>query len=238
MVQAAHHDQQDASADPVESHALGALSPRALAPQILTGGVAPFVVYQICRHAGVADATALALSSVPPALSVVGSWAWRKRLDPIGTIALMSIGAGLVSMAVFNGSELMLKMRESVITGLFGFVCLVSLVAPVKPAMFVMGRALTGGADRSRMVEFDALWDQPPARRVFVVLTAVWGVALVGEAGARAVLALTLSTGTFLAVTPVLGWSVIGALIYFTISYIRANRRDNPPVLEAQAETP
>jgi len=40
----------------------------------------------------------------------------------------------------------MLKMRESVVTGLFGVVCLLTLVLPVKPAMFVMGRALTAGA--------------------------------------------------------------------------------------------
>lgn len=56
-----------------ETHALGALSPRALAPQFLTGGVAPFLVYALCRHLGVPDSSALALSSIPPALSVLGA---------------------------------------------------------------------------------------------------------------------------------------------------------------------
>ena len=226
MVEAAHHEPADDPA--VESHAMGALSPRAMAPQILTGGVAPLVVYQIARHAGVADASALALSSVPPAASVVGSWAWRRRLDPIGTIALVSIAAGLVAMGLLHGSEVMLKMRESVVTGLFGVICLVTLAVPVKPAMFVMGRALTGASDRQRVAEFDDLWDVPEARRVFVVLTAVWGVALVAEAAVRAALALTLSTGTFLAVTPIVNWAVLGSLIYFTIAYVRARRRDAP----------
>jgi hypothetical protein len=238
MVEAAHQDKLSASAPAPESHALGALSPRALAPQILTGGVAPFVVYLIARHAGMADASALAVSSVPPALSVLGSWAWRRRLDPIGTIALVSIGAGLVAMGLLHGSELMLKMRESVVTGLFGLICLVTLVAPVKPAIFVMGRALTGGSDRDRVAEFDGLWEVPESRRVFSVLTAVWGVALVGEAAVRAALALTLSTGTFLAVTPIVGWCVIGSLIYFTITYVRARRRDTLGVLSAGAGAP
>lgn len=238
MVEAAHQDPASAPAPQPESHALGALSPRALAPQILTGGVAPFVVYLIARHAGMADASALALSSVPPAVSVLGSWAWRRRLDPIGTIALISIGAGLVAMGLLHGSEIMLKMRESVVTGLFGLICLVTLVTPVKPAMFIMGRALTGGADKDRVAEFDGLWEMPEARHTFVVLTAVWGIALVAEAGVRAVLAVTLTTGTFLAVTPVVGWSVIGSLIYFTITYVRARRRDTLGVLSGGARSP
>ncbi|MDE3087191.1 MAG: hypothetical protein KGJ77_10555, partial [Acidobacteriota bacterium] len=43
-----------------EDHAFGALNPSRLVTQVLTGGVAPLVVYEIGRHAGLADATALA----------------------------------------------------------------------------------------------------------------------------------------------------------------------------------
>jgi hypothetical protein len=198
---------------------------------VLTGGVAPVAVYALCRHFGVSDGASLALSSVPPAVSVLASWAWRRRLDPIGLIALASIGAGLIAMAVLHGNELTLKLRESVVTGLFGVVCLVTLVTPGKPAIFVMGRALTRSASPSNTDDFDALWELPEARRIFVVLTAAWGVGLVLEAGARTVLALVLPTGPFLAVTPVLGWAVIGGLIYFTITYVRARRPDAPEVL-------
>ncbi|MHB8328536.1 MAG: VC0807 family protein [Acidimicrobiales bacterium] len=208
-----------------EEHALGALSPRALAPQILTGGVAPLVAYELARHFGAADASALALSSVPPALAVAAEWVWRRRLNVIGAIALIGIVAGLVSMAFLNGNELLLKMRESVVTGAFGIVCLVTLVGPARPVMFYVGRALAGGEDRSRGAEFDALWEVPSGRRVFTVLTAMWGFGLVLEAGVRALLALELSTGPFLAVTPAVGWVVIGALIYLTVTYVRATRR-------------
>ena len=208
--------------------ALGALSLRALAPQILTGGVAPLAVYLVARHAGVGDAVSLALSCGPPAASVAVSWARRRRLDPIGAIALVGIVAGLLSMAVLGGNELVLKMRDSVVTGLFGSLCLVSLALPGRPAIFVMGRALTAGRGRHGVAAFDSLWDEPEARRVFVVLTATWGVGLVGEAAVRAALALSLPTGPFLAVTPVLGWTVIGGLIAFTVAYVRARRRDVP----------
>ena len=209
----------------VESHALKAISLRTLGPQILTGGVAPFVVYQVGHHFGLADSVALSLSAIPPALSVIASWAVRRRLDPIGVVALISIVAGLSSMAVLNGNEVLFKMRDSVVTGAFGVVCLVTLFLPVKPAMFMMGRALTADADKGSLAEFDALWNEPRARRTFTVLTAVWGVALVVESSVRATLIFALSTSAFLAVAPILFWTVLGSLIYFTVRYGRASRR-------------
>ena len=220
-----------------EEHALRALSPRALWPQILTGGVAPLVAYQVARHGGLADSTSLALSSVPPALAVVGEWAWRRRLNVIGAIALVGIVAGLVAMAFLHDSELLLKMRESVVTGIFGVVCLASLALPVRPVMFYIGRAMAGAATPERAQEFDGLWDVPEARRAFTVITAVWGVGFVAEAGVRALLALEMSTGQFLAVTPVLGWGVVGVLIYVTIAYTRTSRRRTEEQLQAAEAT-
>ena len=221
-------DGDGSAAAGIESHALKALSLRTLGPQILTGGVAPFVVYQVGHHFGLADSVALSLSAVPPALSVMASWAVRRRLDPIGVVALISIVAGLSAMAVLNGNEVLFKMRDSVVTGAFGVICLVTLVAPVKPAMFTMGRALTADADKGSVADFDALWDEPRARRVFTVLTAVWGVALVVESSVRATLIFALSTSAFLAIAPILFWIVLGSLIYFTVSYGRASRRALP----------
>ena len=208
-----------------EDHALGALNPSRLLTQVLTGGVAPVAVYEIGRHAGLADATALAVSAAPPALAIVAEWAWRRVLNVIGAIVLVGILLGLAAVLVLHGSELLLKMRESVVTGLFGLVCLVSLALPTKPALFHVGRLLAGAGDRQRAQEFSALWEEPRARRVFTVMTAVWGMGLLLEAGIRAVLALELSTGRFLTVSPIAGWVVIGSLLYWTITYSRASRR-------------
>ena len=207
-----------------EDHALGALNPHRLLTQALTGGVAPLVVYEIGRHAGLADATALAVSAVPPALSIVVEWAWRRVLNVIGAIVLVGILLGLAAVLVLHGNELLLKMRESVVTGLFGLVCLSSLALPVRPALFHVGRALAGAGDRERGREFAALWEEPRARRVFTVMTAVWGIGLLLEAGVRAALAAELSTGKFLTFSPVVGWVVIGSLLYWTITYTRASR--------------
>jgi len=207
------------------SHAIAALSIRRLAPQILAGGVAPFVVYEFMRHFGLADDVALATSAVPPALLVVASWTWKKRLDPIGAIALVGIMVGLATMVFMNGNEVLFKMRDSVVTGTFGLICILSLVLPVKPAMFFMGRAFTRDAGEHHVEEFDSLWHEPRARHVFAVLTLVWGVGLIAEASVRAILIPVLSTGAFLAVTPVIFWCVLGSLIYFTVRFGRASIR-------------
>jgi hypothetical protein len=204
---------------------MAALSPRALARQALTGGVAPLVVYQLARHAGAADATALAISAAPPALAVVVEWLWRRSLNVIGAIVLVGILLGLGAVGVLHGDELVLKMRESVVTGVFGLVCLVSLVLPGRPAMFHIGRALAGAGNPEGREAFDGLWEEPRARRVFRIVTLGWGLGFAVEAGLRALLALELPTGTFLAVTPPVGWVIIGSLTYWTITYIRASRR-------------
>ena len=219
---------------PPEDHAMAAMSPRALARQALTGGVAPLVVYQLARHAGVADATALAISAAPPALAVVVEWSWRRRLNVIGAIVLVGILLGLGAVAVLHGNELVLKMRESVVTGFFGLVCLVSLALPVRPAMFHIGRAMAGAGGPDARREFDGLWEVPRARRTFRMITLAWGLGFAAEAGVRALLAVQLSTGRFLTVTPVVSWVVVGSLTYWTITYIRASRRLGEA--EAQAE--
>ena len=226
---------QPAEGPAPEEHALRALTPRALLPQILTGGVAPFLAYQLARHSGMSDASALATSSVPPALAVMGEWAWRRRLNVIGAIALVGIAAGLVAMAFLHGNELMLKMRESVVTGIFGVVCLGSLVLPGRPVMFHLGRAMAGGGAPEQASEFDTLWERPEARRTFTVVTAAWGIGFVLEAGLRTLLALELPTGQFLAITPVLGWGVVGVLIYFTVTHTRSSRRQAEELEAAEA---
>lgn len=220
-----------------EDHALATLSPRRLILQMLTGGVAPLVTYELGKHAGLSDPTALATSAVPPALAIGAEWLWRRQINVIGTIVLTGILLGLASVAVFHGNELLLKMRESVVTGMFGLICLVTLVLPMRPAMFHVGRALASAADREKGREFATLWDVTEARRVFIVLTLVWGLGLLVEAGARAVLALELSTGRFLATAPVAGWIVIGSLLAWTFSYSRRSRQRGEAAAQAAPET-
>ena len=214
-----------ASAAP-EDPILGALKPRELLPQLLIAGGGTLGVYQIAHHNGFTDASSLALATIVPALWVVGNWAWRRRLDVIPGIALVGIVIGLIAVVALHGSELVLKMRESLITGTFGLVFLISLVVSKRPVIFHIGKAFASGGGDGAKADFETLWGDERAQRVMRTLSLVWGVGLFGEACLRAILALSLPTGTFLTLSPPVGWVITGSLMWFTVTFIRRNRRN------------
>ncbi|MBV8235422.1 MAG: hypothetical protein JO075_06945 [Acidimicrobiia bacterium] len=197
---------------------------RDLLPRVLFGAVAPFVAYLLIRPYVGSDAVGLAIVSVFPVLEVAYERRRHGRLDPVGLIVLVGLAAGLVGAVVFNGDATLLKLRESLVTGVFGLVCLASLAAR-RPVMFYLGRAFETGGDPEKVAEFDTRWEIPGVAWSFRLVTAIWGIALVAEAGVRTALALSLPTSTFLAVAPVVGWVVIGGLLWFTTAYSRAARK-------------
>ena len=204
---------------------------RSLAPNLVVAGVLPVIGYALLRPHVSSDATALAAVLVFPVAEIVFE-RWReRRFEPIGVISLIGITLGLIGAVAFNGDATLLKVRESVITGVFGLVCLISLAAP-RPAMFYMGRLFATGGDPARMAEFNELWDLPTVARRFRVVTAVWGVGLLGEAAFRTVLALSIPTETFLVVSQIVNWAVLGGLLWFSFAANRAGERDVVALLE------
>ena len=129
---------------------------------------------------------------------------------------------GLIGAVTMNGNATLLKVRDSTVTGAFGLICLGSLVAR-RPVMFYLGRSFATGDDPELVAGFEAVWDLPGVPARFRFVTAIWGVVLVAEAAFRTVLALTLPTETFLVVTPVVNWGVLGGLLWFTAAFIRAS---------------
>lgn len=208
-----------------EDPILGALKPRTLLPQLAAGGLAPFLVYQLAHHRGMADAPSLALATVVPALWVIGNFAWRRRVEVIPGIALFGIVIGLIAVVAFHGNEMALKMRESLISGTLGLTFLISLAVSERPFIYHLGKAMASSQGGGAKADFETLWGEERARRVVHVLTALWGAGLFGEAILRAILAVALPTGTFLALAPVVGWVIIGSLMWFTVTYIRNSRR-------------
>jgi hypothetical protein len=159
-----------------------------------------------------------------PALWIGVEWIRRRHIDPIGAITLLGFAVGAIASVALGGNAMVLKVRDSVFTGLFGLACLASLRAS-RPVMFYIGRALSAGDDEGRRAAFDQLWELPTAPRVFTIITGWWGVGLIVEAGLRVVLALILPTGPFLAASPVLAMVVFGGLFAFTVAYSRRARR-------------
>jgi hypothetical protein len=197
---------------------------RSIVPQILLAGVLPVMGYALLRPHVSSDAVALAAVLVFPLAEVLSERIWRGRYDPIGIISLIGIGGGLVGALALNGDPLLLKIRESLVTGLFGVACLVSLLLR-RPLMFHLGRSFATGGDADKAKEFDKRWDLPTVPRRFRFSTMVWGTTLVGEAVVRTGLAITMPTQRFLILSQLINWSVLAGLFWFTILYSRAGAR-------------
>jgi hypothetical protein len=210
--------------DPRDGWEPGAPDLRALAPSAIGGAIVPLGVYYAVRHQVHGDATALAIAGIPAAAWVGISWIRRRQLDPIGAIVLFGFVAGLAASAALGGNAFVLKVRDSAFTALFGVLCLASLRFLPRPMMFYIGRALSAGDDPIRIGAYDALWELPPARRTFAIITTVWGIGLVCEASARVTLAAILPTGPFLAASPALAAVAFGGMFAFTVWYSRYSR--------------
>lgn len=202
----------------------GVPSLRSMGPGVIGGAVVPLAVYYAVRsHVG-GDAPALMIAGAPAAAWVGIEWLRKRRIDPIGCVVLFGFVAGLVASVALGGSAFVLKVRDSAFTGLFGLACLASLRWR-RPVMFFIGRALSAGDDPDKIRAYEELWDMPTAPRTFRLITAAWGFGLLLEASARVLLAESLPTGPFLAVSPVLGGVVIGGLFAFTVWFSKRARR-------------
>ena len=71
--------------------------------------------------------------------------------------------------------------KESIFTGVFGLAFLVSLALP-RPLIFHLGRQFNAAGDPAAEAAWDASWSIPGYRRVFRLLTAVWGLGLLARA--------------------------------------------------------
>jgi hypothetical protein len=149
--------------------------------------------------------TALALAMAVPVGVTVAVFVARRRVDPIGAVAVVAFGIALLVLALSGGNDLVLKLQEAVITGPVGVACLVS-VAIGKPLHLLLFKML----DRrrpGRAVPVPA----SERRRVANVVTSLLGTTLVVHALVLLVLALSLPTGTYLAIARPLGLAIVAA---------------------------
>jgi hypothetical protein len=203
----------------------GVPSIRNLLPSIIGGAVVPLAVYYLVRHRVHSDADALIIAGIFPAAWVTVQFVRQRRIDPVGAIVLFGFVVGVIASLALGGNAYVLKVRDSVFTAVLGLTFLVSLFAMKRPAIFYVGRLLSAGDDPEKNAAFDQLHDLPTGARTFRILTVVWGFGLLMEAGLRAALAAILSTGIFLAVSPVISAVSIGGLFAFTVFYANASRR-------------
>jgi hypothetical protein len=192
----------------------------------------PLVAYNLLRSAGFSPVSALVLSGVFPAAGVIIGIVQHRRVDALGVLVLAGIAVGAVLGLVSHNARLVLD-EGSVPTAVFGVICLGSLSTP-KPLMYRLAVEFIG-PDTPKGQEFTGLWQYAEFRRVFRVVTTVWGIGYLAEAVARVVIVQNTSAGTALAISKVLPYAVAAVLAAWTIGYGQYHKRKGERLAAAAA---
>lgn len=182
--------------------------------------VLPILTYGRLTDAGWSEFSALLVSGVWPVLDTAITLAWRRKVDEFAVITLVFLVITVVVTVVGPHSTRLLLVKDSAVTGLFGVVCLASLLAP-RPLMFYFGRKFGTNGTKEDAERFDGLWQYEGFRHVIRTMTVAWGVGYILEALARIGLSYKLSTATMVTVNSVMAYAVTGVLIAWTILYGR-----------------
>ncbi len=199
----------------------GVPSVREHLPSIVWGAALPLAVYFLVRSHVQSDTEALIIAGGCSAAWVVFQFVRQRRIDIVGAVVLAGFAVGVGGAELLGGNAYVLKVRDAFFTAIFGVVCIVTLFTQRRPAIFYVGRYLSAGQDPAKMAAYDELHEVPIGRHTFRVLSLVWGLGLIVEAGSRMTLADLLPTGTFLAVSPFITASIIGSLFAFTVVFSR-----------------
>ncbi len=193
---------------------------------LLINAVAPYIVFVVCKpHTG--EFAALALSAVPPTVESLWSIWQRRRLDVMAALVLGGIAVSLGLIAL-GGSERVLLLRESFITSLVG-VLLAGSVFLRRPLLYLLARQMSAGDDPTALTDWEQRWQHEPGfRRSMRIMSAVWGIGLVGEMAVRTAMVYAMRISDFLLISPFVQYGLTGALVGWTVLYTRRMRAQSP----------
>lgn len=187
---------------------------------LLLSAVAPFVVYQSLTRLGFPVVQALAVAMVFPAADTLITWVLTRKTDMIALGSLVFLGIS-VGVALLTDEPLVVLLRPSVTTGIFGLVCFGSLWIR-RPLIFYFARQVVAIQDAERAANFDGLWQRSPAfRHAMRLMTIAWGGWFIASAAGRTFAVFALDVGTFLGIWPIASNLGHFAMIAWSISYAR-----------------
>ena len=195
---------------------------RGIVITLLINGAVPFVVYEVLRS-HMSSIAALSIATVIPLIDNLFSFIKRRKMDVFAVFMLVSFLLGIIMMCI-GGSERLLLIRESFVTGILGIIFLGSLLFP-RPLIFYFAIRFTVGNDPDKTSAFADNWQYAYFRFVLRLMTVVWGGALLGESAVRSILVFKLSVTQFLAVSNFVMYGFVGAAIVFTVIYRKHSQK-------------
>ena len=161
---------------------------------LVLDGVVPLAGYYVLRHYGVGLTTALALTSVVPALRVLWVAVRERSTEPLATAVLL-VTVISIPIALIGGSPRLLLAKESVGTGPVGVWVIVTALrgkgAMTEPYRAFLVRSSTAADAWERLVAEDRRFPRSVRN-----ISLVWGVAMVVAFVVHLLLALALPIDT------------------------------------------
>ncbi|WP_250516039.1 VC0807 family protein [Caballeronia sp. INDeC2] len=185
----------------------------------LVNVVLPAFAYRIAiGRFGMVDA--LIASAVPLIVWMIIDVVRYRHFDALSAIVLAGIAMSL--MVLLSGAaRWMGEAREPAVSGIIGVLFLLSLFLD-RPLVFYLARSTMSREQQGRETEFDARWQSSPAlARSIRLMTAVWGIGLVGENLVRLWITLVLSEPDAGRLSTLLRYATYGGLTAWTIVYRR-----------------
>jgi uncharacterized membrane protein len=185
---------------------------------ILINGLVPVVVYNLLLD-HFSSFVSLLLATMVPLLDNLYHIVKHRKADAFGLFMLTGFILSLLAF-LLGGSEKLILMRESLVTGILGLIFIGSLFYS-KPLIYHFAIRFSSNDETEQKGKFANNWEFSYFRFVIRLMTAVWGIALLGEAVIKTILVYELSISAFLAVSQIIFYSVLGVTILWTVIYRR-----------------
>ena len=203
--------------------------------EVLVNAVAPFVIYNLTDKQ-LGDVGALIASSVPPIGWSIVQFVRSRTVDALSLLVVTGIALSLVALWGGGGAKF-LQLRENLVTGVIGLIFLGS-VAIGRPLIYYLARAgMRRQGQSGKLADFEGLRDNAFFKRTMRTMTLVWGASLVLGCAMAVALVFSVSIPTYLVVSPILGYGMMGATVGWTVLYARRQQaRGRAMRAAAQAE--
>lgn len=176
----------------------------------MVNAVCPSIVFTVLSSRHVPTIEALLVTAVFPVGGTAVTWLRARRVDAIGLISLFVIVIGVL-VSLTSGEPRLYLVKDSVLTGGIGAVCLASLLLP-RPIVFAVWGHIASAGDLEAQRRWDERWAEPRIRTMMRLVTLAWGVAFGADALLRVPLAIYAPPSVVLLVNPIVTTCIVLAL--------------------------
>ncbi|SDC86234.1 VC0807 family protein [Paraburkholderia lycopersici] len=163
---------------------------------------------------------ALAVSAIPLLAWMGLDFLRFRHVDALSAIVLAGIVMSTLVL-VSGAGQWLGEAREPLVSGIIGALFLLSLCVE-RPLVFYLARSTLAREQSRREREFDVMWENRPALRKSIrLMTAVWGVGLVGENLVRLGIAACVDAQNGHRLSTVVRYATYGGLTLWSIAYRR-----------------